>query len=161
MVDSIIRNPNALLWLSQMKDRDSYTYSHAVDTSIYLLAFGRSLGFPKEDLHKLGFAGLMLDIGKMRLPDDLLRQKGRYTAGQFMLMKTHVQHSLDILGRMDNVAMDVFDMVARHHERFDGSGYPYGLKGEWLGIFGSMAGIVDCFTRHHQRPNLLQCQRHA
>lgn len=146
MVDSIIRNPNALLWLSKMKDRDGYTYNHAVDSSIYLLAFGRSLGFPKEDLHKLGFAGLMLDIGKMRLPDDLLRQKGRYTAGQFMLMKTHVQHSLDILGQMDNVPMDVFDMVARHHERFDGSGYPYGLKGEWLGIFGSMAGIVDCFT---------------
>lgn len=146
MVDSIIRNPNALLWLSQMKNRDSYSYSHAVDSSIYLLAFGRELGFPREDLHKLGFAGLMLDIGKMRLPNELLTHTGRYTPGEFMLMKTHVQHSLDILGQMDDVPMDVFDMVARHHERYDGSGYPYGLKGEALGIFGSMASIVDCFT---------------
>ena len=63
-----------------------------------------------------------------------------------MLMKTHVQHGLDILGQMDNVPMDVFDMVARHHERYDGSGYPYKLKAEWIGLFGSMAGIVDCFT---------------
>lgn len=146
MVDSIIRNPNALLWLSLMKDRDSYSYGHAVDCSVYMLAFGRSLGFPKEDLHKLGFAGLMLDIGKMKLPEELLSRHGRYTRGEFMLMKTHVQHSLDILNQMDNVSMDVFDMVARHHERHDGSGYPYGLKAEWIGIFGSMAGIVDCFT---------------
>ncbi len=146
MVDSIIRNPGALLLLSQMKDRDSYTFSHCVDTSVYLLAFGRHLGFPKQDLHKLGFAGLMLDIGKMKLPDELLTRQGRYTPAEFMLMKTHVQHSLDILGQMENVPMDVFDMVARHHERHDGSGYPYGLKAEWLGIFGSMAGIVDCFT---------------
>ena len=146
MVESVVRNPNALLWLSQMKTRDSYTYSHAVDSSVYLLAFGRHLGFPKEDLHKLGFAGLMLDIGKVKLPDDLLGRQGRFTPGEFMLMKTHVQHSLDILGQMENVPMDVYDMVARHHERYDGSGYPYNLKAEWIGIFGSMAGIVDCFT---------------
>lgn len=146
MVESIIRNPNALLWLSQMKTRDSYTYSHAIDSAVYLLAFGRHLGFPKEDLQKLGFAGLMLDIGKMKLPDELLNRQGRYTPEEFVQMKGHVQHSLDILAKMDNVPMDVYDMVARHHERYDGSGYPYGLKAEYLGIFGSMAGIVDCFT---------------
>lgn len=146
MVDSIIRNPNALLWLTQLKDRDDYTYRHSVDTAVYLLAFGRHLCFPKEDLHKLGFAGLMLDIGKMKLPDEVINKQGTYSRSEFMLMKTHVQHSLDILGQMTDVPMDIYDMVARHHERYDGSGYPYGLKEEWIGMYGSMAGIVDCYT---------------
>ena len=64
----------------------------------------------------------------------------------FCASRDPVQYGLDILGKMDNVPLDVYDMVARHHERYDGSGYPYGLKAESLGIFGSMAGIVDCFT---------------
>ncbi|WP_198314454.1 HD-GYP domain-containing protein [Chitinibacter sp. GC72] len=146
LVDSIIRNPNALLLLTQLKDRDQYSYSHAIDNAVYLLAFGRHLGYPVEELKKLGLAGLMLDIGKVRLPAELLSRTGRYTQGEFMLMKTHVQHSLDILGQMDTVPIDVIDMVARHHERYDGSGYPNALKAEEIGIFGSMAGIVDCFT---------------
>jgi len=146
LVGSIIRNPNALLWLTQLKDRDQYTYAHSIDSAVYLLAFGRHLGYPREELQKLGMAGLMLDVGKMKLPSDLLSRKGRYTPGEFMLMKTHVNHSLDIIGQMDNIHIDVFDMVARHHERYDGSGYPLGLKAERIGMFGSMAGIVDCFT---------------
>ncbi|QLG89617.1 HD-GYP domain-containing protein [Chitinibacter bivalviorum] len=146
MVNSIIRNPNALLLLTQLKDRDQYSYSHSIDTAVYLLAFGRHLGYPVEELQKLGLAGLMLDIGKVKLPEELLSRTGRFTQGEFMLMKTHVKHSLDILGQMDSVPTDVFDMVARHHERYDGSGYPNGLKAEEIGIFGSMAGIVDCFT---------------
>ncbi|QLI81031.1 HD-GYP domain-containing protein [Chitinibacter fontanus] len=146
LVDSIVRNPNALLLLTQLKDRDQYSYSHAIDTAVYLLAFGRHLGYPIEELKKLGLAGLMLDIGKVKLPTELLNRTGRYTQAEFMLMKTHVTHSLDILGQMDGVPLDVVDMVARHHERYDGSGYPNGLKAEEIGMFASMAGIVDCFT---------------
>nr|WP_314899810.1 HD-GYP domain-containing protein [uncultured Deefgea sp.] len=146
LVSSIIRNPNALLWLTQLKDRDQYTYAHSIDSAVYMLAFGRHLGYPREELHKLGMAGLMLDVGKMKLPKELLSRTGRYTPGEFMLMKTHVNHSLDIIGQMDSIHIDVFDMVARHHERYDGSGYPLGLKAERIGMFGSMAGIVDCFT---------------
>ncbi len=146
LVSSIIRNPNALLWLTQLKDRDQYTYAHSIDSAVYMLAFGRHLGYPREELQKLGMAGLMLDVGKMKLPRELLTRTGRYTPGEFMLMKTHVNHSLDILGQMDGIPIDVFDMVARHHERYDGSGYPLGLKAERIGIFGSMSGIVDCFT---------------
>ncbi|MBE9609064.1 HD-GYP domain-containing protein [Chitinilyticum piscinae] len=146
MVDSIVRNPNALLWLTQLRQRDRYSYSHAVDAAVYLLAFGRHLGYPKQDLHNLGLAALMLDIGKLRLPDELLQREGRFSPGEFMLMKTHVQHSLDILNQLEGVHPDVFDTVARHHERHDGSGYPMKLKGEAIGLFGAMAGIVDCFT---------------
>lgn len=146
LVDSIVRNPNALLLLTQLKDRDQYSYSHAIDTAVYLLAFGRHLGYPIEELRKLGLAGLMLDIGKVKLPPELLSRTGRYSQTEFTLMKTHVQHSLDILAQMDGVPFDVVDMVARHHERYDGSGYPSGIKAEEIGIFGSMAGIVDCFT---------------
>ncbi|MDW5415986.1 HD-GYP domain-containing protein [Iodobacter sp. CM08] len=146
MVDSIIRNPSALLWLSQLKNANSYTYEHALDSAVYMLAFGRHLGYPREDLHTLGFAGFMLDIGKMKLPKTLLQHHGSYSPGEFSMMKTHVWHGLDILNQIKDVPLDVYDMVARHHERLDGSGYPIGLKGEEIGLFSSMAGIVDCFT---------------
>lgn len=146
MVDSIIRNPSALMWLSQLKATDNYAYGHALDTAIYMLAFGRHLGYPQEELHKLGFAGLMLDIGKMKLPENLLKHSGSYSPGEFLMMKTHVWHSLDILNQIKEVPLDVYDMVARHHERIDGSGYPVGLKGESIGLFACMAAIVDCFT---------------
>jgi HD-GYP domain-containing protein (c-di-GMP phosphodiesterase class II) len=146
MVDSIIRNPSALIWLSQLKATDNYAYGHALDSAIYMLAFGRHLGYPQEELHKLGFAGLMLDIGKMKLPANLLKHSGTYSPGEFLMMKTHVWHSLDILNQIKEVPLDVYDMVARHHERIDGSGYPLGLKGESIGLFSCMAGIVDCFT---------------
>lgn len=146
MVDSIIRNPGALMWLSQLKDANNYAYEHALDNAVYMLAFGRHLGYPREDLHKLGFAGLMLDIGKVKLPEELLQRSGPYSPGEFSLMKTHIWHSLDILNQLQNVPLDVYDMVARHHERVDGSGYPVGLKGETIGLFSCMAGIVDCFT---------------
>ncbi|MBV1774461.1 DUF3391 domain-containing protein [Burkholderiaceae bacterium DAT-1] len=146
LVDSVVRNPNALLWLTKLRDQDKTGYAHAADTAIYMLAFGRHLGYPKHSLAWLGMAGLMLDIGKLRLPAELRAVTGRHTAEQYETMKTHVRLSLDILDSMGGVPMDVFDAVARHHERFDGSGYPYGLKGQDIGLFGSMAGIVDCFT---------------
>ena len=145
LVQSIVCNPNALIWLTRLKRRDNYAYGHAIDVSIYMIAFGRHLGFPKDQLNHLGVSGLLQDIGKIKLPVDLLKKTGMLTQKEFEQLRAHVTYSLEILRDTDDIPLDVFDTVATHHERFDGSGYPRGLKGEQIGMFGTMAGIVDCF----------------
>ena len=146
MVDSIVRNPDALMWVARLRERDITTYGHGVQVAVYLVAFGRHLGFPKAQLADLGTIGLLLDIGKIRLPRELLEKQGRLTSGEFETVKAHVQHGLDILEETPNFHVDVIEGIAQHHERMNGSGYPRGIKELEIGIFGRMAGIADCFA---------------
>lgn len=146
MVDSVIRNPNALLLLTQLKEKDVTTLGYAIDVAIYILAFGRHLGLHPDELRALGLGGLLLDIGKIRLPEQLLAKKTMLTAEEHGLMKTHVQRGVDILSATPEIPAEVIEMLATHHEREDGSGYPAGLSGDDIGLFGKMAGIVDCFN---------------
>jgi HD-GYP domain-containing protein (c-di-GMP phosphodiesterase class II) len=146
MVESIVRNPDALMWISRLREQDIGTYGHGLQVSVYLTAFGRHLGFPKSHLAILAQVGLLLDIGKIRLPRELLDKQGRLTAEEFEEVKEHVRHGLDILSETPNFHPDVIEGIAQHHERMNGSGYPNGLMGDEIGVVGRMAGIVDCFA---------------
>ena len=145
MVDSVGNNPDALLWLTKLKSRDSYAYDHGIDVSIYLLAFGRHLGYPKDKLRILGVSGLMQDIGKLRIREELLGKSGKLTPEEFDEVKFHVNHSIDILRQTADIPKEVLVVVSQHHERLDGSGYPRHLKGDQIFTLASMAGIVDSF----------------
>jgi HD-GYP domain-containing protein (c-di-GMP phosphodiesterase class II) len=107
MVESIVRNPNALVWLTRLRERDSHAYGYAIVVSIYLIAFGRHLGFPKYQLNHLGIAGLLLDVGKLHVPQELLSRRGMLTPNEFEIVKQHVSHSLDIVGSTGYMPMDV------------------------------------------------------
>jgi HD-GYP domain-containing protein (c-di-GMP phosphodiesterase class II) len=146
MVESIVRNPDALMWVARLREQDIATYGHGLQVSVYLTAFGRHLGFPKPLLSVLAQIGLLLDIGKMRLPKSVLEKQGRLSGEEFEDVKAHVQHSLDILGESPSFDTEVILGIAQHHERMNGSGYPKGLVGEEISIVGRMAGIVDCFA---------------
>ncbi|HET9699800.1 MAG TPA: HD domain-containing phosphohydrolase [Burkholderiales bacterium] len=145
MTDSIIRNPDALFLLTKLREADNESYGRALDVAIYVLAFGRHLGFPKAELQTMGMGGLLLDVGKTRLPHGLLAKRGPLSGEEHKLMKTHVQHSMDILAKSQWVPRALLDMVLTHHERQDGSGYPRGLRGPQIGIYGKIAGIADCY----------------
>src|SRR6185312_11955153 len=146
MVESIMRNPDALMWVARLREQDIGTYGHGLQVSVYLTAFGRHLGFPKTHLEILAQVGLLLDVGKIRLPKDLLEKQGRLTPEEFEAVKEHVQHGLDILAQTANFHADVVEGIGQHHERMNGSGYPRGLMGDEIGVIGRMAGIVDCFA---------------
>ena len=146
MVESIVRNPDALMWVARLREQDIGTYGHGLQVSVYLTSFGRHLGFPKGHLSILAQVGLLLDIGKIRLPKALLEKQGRLTPEEFEEVKAHVQHGLDILAQTPNFHPEVIEGIAQHHERMNGSGYPGGLMGEEIGVIGRMAGIVDCFA---------------
>ncbi len=146
MVESIVRNPDALMWVARLREQDIGTYGHGLQVSVYLTSFGRHLGFPKAHLSILAQVGLLLDIGKIRLPREMLEKQGRLSSEEFEEVKAHVQHGLDILGQTPNFHPEVLEGIAQHHERMNGSGYPHGLMGEEIGVIGRMAGIVDCFA---------------
>lgn len=146
VVESMVRNPSAMLWLSTLKERGGYLYAHAVDSAIYMVAFGRQLGFTQQELVVLGTAGMMMDVGKLKLPRSLLAAPGDLDEDQRAKVRRHVKEGVRMLMVSEGVPEGVVDIVARHHERFDGSGYPEGLRAEEIGMYATMAGIVDTFT---------------
>lgn len=162
MMGSVMRHPDALLWLTRLKRTDRYTYDHALDCSTYMMVFARHLGLPQEEIALLGLAGLLLDIGKLRLSARLLAKNGPLTPLEYDLFQTHVGTAVQILKVDPGVEPALIEIVERHHERTDGSGYPHGLAGDAIGVFGEMAGIVDSFcamTRHRSWRPAVSAQR--
>jgi len=145
MVDSIIRNPDALLWLNRLRQLDDYNYSHALGCCIWAMSMGRQLGFNKIDIESLGLGALLLDIGKTRLPKKVLNKTERLNKNELNLIKSHVQHSLDIVTAEQRINIKIRNMIESHHERYNGSGYPIGLKNDQIPLFAKIAAIIDCY----------------
>jgi len=146
VVDSMVRSPDALMWVARLKQQDTAIYGHSLQVAVYLVALGRHLGLPKEYLARLGMLGLLLDVGKTRLPRTLLAKPGALTADEFDLIKQHVRVGLQLLRHTPNLHPEILDGLAQHHEREDGSGYPAGLRAGRIGLFGRMAAIADSFV---------------
>lgn len=145
MVSSIFRNREAMSWLARMKSKDDYLYSHSLAASVWALAFGRHLGLDKETLRSVGMGAMLLDIGKTQLATELLRKSGKPDAQEWKTLRGHVQLGLALLEKDERVDACMKAMVATHHERADGSGYPQRLAGETIPLAGRIAGIVDCY----------------
>lgn len=162
MVASVKRNPDALLWLIRLKHHDRYSYQHSLDVTVHLSIFAHSMGFAEEGVRLLGMVGMMHDLGKLRLPERILRKNGRLTRLEMEIAKTHVDFSVQIIRDGSTQLPGLEAIVARHHERFDGSGYPAGLRGEQVGLQAEMTGIVDSFcamTGHRPYEEPLSTQR--
>jgi HD-GYP domain-containing protein (c-di-GMP phosphodiesterase class II) len=145
ILDSIIRNSEAYLWLSMMQKKSAYTYSHSVDNCALAIAFGRYMGLPKKDLRTLAIGLLMMDMGNVKIPEQILNKKGRLTETEYRIVKKHVVHGVEILKKTEGMNEDIVNIALTHHERFDGSGYPNGLLGARIPVYGRMAAIIDCY----------------
>ena len=145
MTESVLRNPDALMLFSRLREKGDYTHAHALDTAVYMTTFARFLELPVDRISLLGYLGLMQDVGKLRVPTEILMKPGRLTPAEFAEAKRHVQHSVDILRETSGLPAALPELAALHHERHDGSGYPRGLKGSEIGMLGSIAAICDTF----------------
>lgn len=145
LVESILRNPDAFLWLTQIKHKDGYTYTHAIDSCALAITFGRHLGLSRESLTNLGLGALLFDVGKTKLPDGLLSKPGKLSSMEYQVIKKHVSFGVDIVSGMQGASTEVVDMIRTHHERFDGNGYPHGIQGAGIPMFGRVAGILDSY----------------
>lgn len=145
MVDSIFRCQDALLPMARLKNHDEYTFQHSVSVCALMVSFARSLKLPREVIKDIGLGALLHDVGKSRTPGSILNKPGKLDEAEFAIMKQHVVHSAQILGDTKGVSEIAYDVAAHHHERFDGTGYPKGLKGDEISLYGQMSAIVDVY----------------
>lgn len=145
MSESIVRNPDAMLLLARLRSSGDVLYDCSVNYSILLLAFGRHLCLPRAELSMLGLGGLLMDIGKLRIAPEIVQNRNLFKVEERNMMKNHVAYGEEIIRQSENIPQAVYDIVAQHHEREDGSGYPRGLFANQLNTFARMAAIVDCY----------------
>jgi HD-GYP domain-containing protein (c-di-GMP phosphodiesterase class II) len=145
MTESVVRNPDAMLLLTKLKEKGAQAAGRAVGISVYMITFARFLHLPLEQLELLGMLGLLQDVGMIRLPSAVLDRKEALKGANLEAYKKHVEHSVTLLKETTGLPTELPGLAALHHERFDGSGYPKGLKGEQIGLFGAIAGVVDRF----------------
>ena len=145
MVDSVIRNQDALLSLARLKSFDDYTFAHCVNVCILSLALGRHMGLAKVDLYQLGLGAILHDIGKMLLPEKVLNKPGRLTEEEFSLMKRHAELGAKALSGMSCIKEASLEVVLQHHERYDGTGYFRRLSGDYIHPFARIAAVADVY----------------
>jgi len=145
VTDSILRNRDALVSLTRIKQKDNYTFQHSVSVCVLLISLCRELGYEHATIKDAGFGGLLHDVGKMRVPDEILNKPGALTAEEFEIMKSHAALAPDILRQTPGISQLAIDIAAQHHERYDGTGYPYGLMGEEISVFSQLTAIVDVY----------------
>ncbi|MHC1684983.1 MAG: HD-GYP domain-containing protein [Clostridiaceae bacterium] len=146
MVNHILTEGTINTNLYEVRTFDNYTYIHSVDTAIMAIFLGLSLKFEKEKIANLGVSAILHDIGKTKLSEELLNKPGKYSEDEFEMVKKHVIYGKDLLKATNMFPIPVIEGVAHHHERVDGTGYPYKLRGKNISEFGRIISICDVFT---------------
>jgi len=145
IVDSVIRNKYALSSIAAIKQKNEYLFQHAVSCCALMVSFGITLDYKNDELIDMGIGALMHDIGKMKIPTQIINKPSSLTISEFEEMKKHVQYGNEILAQIDYKNNTVFTIMNQHHERINGSGYPKKLKGNEISHLGKMASIVDVY----------------
>lgn len=145
MTSSMLRNPDALMLFSAMRERGGYQLERSMDVSIYMIAFARFLGMEERDVELAGLVGLLQDLGMLQLPQEMLQKTGRLEPAEYKIVQGHVVRSTALLAAAAGLPPEVAKLAALHHERYEGTGYPRGLRGDAIDVIGAMAGIVDTF----------------
>lgn len=131
--------------LSVFRTADKYTYYHSLNVSILANKFGKWLDLDKTDIDMLTQAGLLHDIGKTKIPDKILNKPAELSDQEYQWIKRHSNYGYNMLKNSESISDKVAEAVLTHHERYDGSGYPDGLKGQEIPLFGRILAIVDTF----------------
>jgi HD-GYP domain-containing protein (c-di-GMP phosphodiesterase class II) len=145
ILESMIRNSDAFMWLAKMRQHDACSYQHSVQNCALGIAFGRHMGLHKRELNTLAMGLLLMDVGKIKLPKELLTKRTPLTPAETTVMRKHVAFTVEILRRTQGIDEHVINIALTHHERYDGSGYPNGLIGVQTPAYGRMAAIIDCY----------------
>lgn len=143
--NSVLRNANALSCLGRIREKDNYLLEHSVNLSVLMSLFGHYRALTPDVLHQIIVGALLHDLGKIMIPDEILHKPGKLSAEEFEVMKLHARHSRDILAATEGVGELTIITAAQHHEKLDGSGYPEGLKGDEISIYGRMVAIADVY----------------
>lgn len=142
---SVSRNANALGCLGRIREKDNYLLEHSVNLSVLMTVFGQYRKLSADIMHQIVVGALLHDLGKILTPDEVLHKPGRLSPAEFNVMKLHARHSRDILAATEGIGELTVITAAQHHERMDGTGYPEGLKGDEISVYGRMVAIADVY----------------
>jgi HD-GYP domain-containing protein (c-di-GMP phosphodiesterase class II) len=145
LVSNILEGNDAMIWLTYLKNRDEYTAIHSLNVCIYSISFGRFLGLSEQELNKLGLGALLFDVGKLKVPENILNKPGKLTTDEFTLMKAHAFLGYELLKNKKNMSPEALDIVLSHHERIGGQGYPNAKREEEISYFARIVAIIDVY----------------
>jgi len=145
IVASVDRNADALISLCRLKTADEYTYMHSVSVCALMVSLGRQLGLDEATCRDAGMAGLLHDVGKAAVPQEIINKPAKLTDEEFTIIKSHPVkgHEMLLLGGIDNER--VLDVCRHHHERMDGTGYPDKLTAENISLIARMSAVCDVY----------------
>jgi HD-GYP domain-containing protein (c-di-GMP phosphodiesterase class II) len=144
-VNSILKSPDAYLWLMQLKNKDEYTAQHSLNVSMLSIVLGRHIGLPEQELRNLGLCGMMHDMGKMLIPVSILNKPAELDPDEIEIMKTHTTLGAELLKSSDNMFYGAIETALTHHERIKGQGYPQGLKDSGVSFYSNVVAIADTY----------------
>jgi HD-GYP domain-containing protein (c-di-GMP phosphodiesterase class II) len=147
MVESIIRNPDTFLWLSRLKDKDSYTHNRSIRATILAIAFGRHLSLEKNKLIELSIAVLLSNIGKVCLSKELLEHSEQLPEEQLINYQQHIEIAINLLNKMSSLPTSIITTISQHCERYNGSGYPKQLMTDQISFLAQIAGLVCYYEK--------------
>ncbi|TGX40054.1 HD-GYP domain-containing protein [Sphingomonas naasensis] len=142
---AVDRNPAMFIDMARLKSKDEYTYLHSVSVCALMVNLARQLGLDDPTVRSMGLAGLLHDVGKMAVPDEVLNKPGRLDDDEFALIRAHPEQGHAMLEKGEGVTQEVLDVSLLHHEKVDGSGYPYGFKGDAISLAARMGAICDVY----------------
>lgn len=149
LVDGIVSSNkdclDTVINMARIKNCDNYTYMHSVAVCAMMISLARQLGLSESDVNLAGKAGLLHDLGKSMMPSEVLNKPGKLTVEEYAVMKNHPAEGYKLLDGSAQTAPEVLDVIMHHHEKFDGSGYPGGLKGDGISLFSRMAAVCDVY----------------
>ncbi|MGZ8902706.1 MAG: HD-GYP domain-containing protein, partial [Methylobacter sp.] len=142
-VDSVLHAPDALLWMTQLKNRDLYTSQHSMNVCVLAIALGRQINLSVEELNNVGLCGMMHDMGKMLVPLEVLNKPGKLEPEEQKIMNNHPELGWKLLQASSGMFAGAIEVAYSHHERLDGTGYPRKLTAEKIAPYVRIVTIVD------------------
>ena len=145
VVDSVLQNDSALRYLALIKHKDSYTAEHSMNVCILCAAFARHLGLIESEIERAALSGLLHDVGKSKVPLEILNKPGRLTREEAYIMADHTTQGRNILMSTKGDHLVAVDVAHSHHERLDGKGYPRGLSGFQIPYYARLVTLPDAY----------------
>lgn len=145
IVDQVTQDAQTFLRISSIRDMDNYTYLHSIDVCIYSIIMGKNLGLDNKDLYRLGLGAMLHDIGKGKIPTEILLKPAPLTEEEFNIMKKHTIYGYEIITNSSNMDIVTANIALQHHEHWDGLGYPGHLKENNINLFARIVTICDIY----------------
>lgn len=145
IIDSVMRNEDALIGMKQLRASDEYTFTHSINVTVLSTIFGKYMGLSRKDLDELGRAALFHDVGKAKIPNSILNKPDRLTDAEFTVIKSHPIRGFELIHALHKASNEILKGILEHHEKHDGHGYPGGLAGGTVSRFARIISVADVY----------------